>query len=309
MSIISSKAFYIKLGESGGWADNCIKNSTLRLGFNNPHHNQCLEGDWDLIRNYWRNKGKKTPGKATETTNQIKYFYESGEDVIWITFHNRKLYWCFSKKEISELSDGNRIRPTLGPWSCKDLKGNELTVESLSSRLTKTQGFPGTICKVEEAFEYLLRRINAEELPEVKEARVFFKKFKESLIPLIKNLTWQDFELLIDLIFTYAGWKRVETRGGPQKSIDLVLESPVTGKRAFVQIKSSADLSTFNDYIKQFKSMDQYDEMYFVVHSPKENLITYKGKHSKKIKIIDVERIAELSINSGLADWIIDKSK
>lgn len=154
-------------------------------------------------------------------------------------------------------------------------------------------------------FEYLLRRINARELQEVKEARESFKKFEKSLIPLIKNLTWQDFELLIDLIFTYAGWKRVETRGGPQKSVDLVLMSPVTGKRAFVQVKSSADLPAFKKYIKDFKSMGQYDGMYFVVHSPKGGLISYNGEHSKKI--IDVERIAELSINSGLADWIINK--
>lgn len=306
MRIQAQKAFFIKLGRSGSWAQECINNSTLRLGFKNPHHQKCVEGDWDFIRNYWKNDIHKTDGKATETTNQIRNFYESEADVLWITFHNRKLYWCFSKREITELEDGTRIRPCKGSWSCKDINGNELTVEALSSKLTKTQAFQGTICNIKE-LDYLKRRLNGTKLPSVIRAEKAYKELKDSLIDLIKNLTWQDFELLIDLIFSYSGWKRIETLGKTQKSIDLDLMSPVTGKRAFVQVKSTSDLPTFQEYVDQFKNMNQYDEMYFVVHSPKKNLEGYDGDHSEII--ISVDRIANLSINSGLADWIISKSR
>jgi len=306
MKIQAQKAFFIKLGHSGFWAQECINNSTLRLGFKNPHHQKCVEGDWDFIRNYWKNNVHKTDGKATETTNQIRNFYESEADVLWITFHNRKLYWCFSKREITELEDGTRIRPCKGSWSYKAINGNELTVEALSSKLTKTQAFQGTICNI-EALDYLKRRLNGTELPSVIRARKAYKELKDSLIDLIKNLTWQDFELLTDLIFSYSGWKRIETLGKTQKSIDLDLMSPVTGKRAFVQVKSTSDLSTFQEYVDQFKNMNQYDEMYFVVHGPKKNLEGYDGDHREKI--ISVDRIADLSINSGLADWIISKSR
>ncbi|MDY6896353.1 MAG: hypothetical protein SVO01_13200 [Thermotogota bacterium] len=306
MEIQAQKAFFIKLGCSGSWAEECINNSTLRLGFENPHHQKCLDGDWDFIRNYWKNEVHKTEGKATEIMHQIRNFYESEAGVLWITFHNKKLYWCFSKREITELGDGTRIRPCKESWSCKDLKSNELTIEALSSKLTKTQSFQGTICNV-EALDYLKRRLNGTELPSVKRARKAYDELKDSLIDLIKNLTWQDFELLTDLIFSYSGWKRIETLGKTQKSIDLDLMSPVTGKRAFVQVKSTSDLSTFQEYVDQFKNMNQYDEMYFVVHSPKKSLEEYGGDHREKI--ISVDKIAELSINSGLADWIISKSK
>lgn len=308
MKIQAQNALFIKLGRKGSWAQDCINNSTLRLDFTNPHHQKCIEGDWEFIRNHWKNVERKTDGKATETTNQIRNFYESEVDVLWITFHNRKLYWCFSNREITELEDGTRIRPCKGSWSCEDINGTELTVETLSSRLTKTQAFQGTICNIEaEALDYLKRRLNGTELQSVIRARKAYKELKDSLIDLIKNLTWQDFELLTDLIFSYAGWKRIETRGKKQKCIDLVLESPVTGKKAFVQVKSISDLSTFKKYVHQFKNMNQYDEMYFVVHSTKKDLGGYDGDDREKI--INVDKIAELSINAGLADWIISKSR
>jgi len=305
MVIAAKNSYFIKLGRAGNWADDCINNSTLRLGFVNPYHDKCLKGDWDFIREYWIEEGK-SPSKATETTNQIRLFYESGEEVIWITFHNRKLYWCFSKKGISVLEDGTRVRLAIKSWNCEDIAGNELTVESISSILTKTQGFQGTICSV-NAHDYLIRRINAQVIPKVRIAQKTYEDFKNSLIPLIKLLTWQDFELLIDLIFSYAGWKRIEVLGKIQKSIDLDLMSPVSGKRAFVQVKSSSDLNEFLDYVEQFRSMKQYDEMYFIVHSPKASLLNYDGENREKL--ITVDRIAYLSINSGLADWIIKKSK
>lgn len=304
MEIQAQKAFFIKLGRSGDWAQECINKSILRLGFNNPHHQKCIEGDWDFIRNYWKNEGHKTDGKATETTNQIRYFYESEADVLWITFHNRKLYWRFSSREITVTGD-NRIRPCKDSWSCKDIKGNELTVEALSSKLTQTQRFEGTICKIKE-LDYLKQRLNCTELPSVIRARKACNELKDSLIDLIKILTWDDFELLIDLIFSYSGWKRIETLDKNQKWIDLVLESPVTGKKAFVQVKSTSDIPTFQKYLDQFKNMNQYDEMYFVVHSPKTDLRGYDGDHSDKIILVD--KIAKLSINAGLAEWIISKS-
>ncbi len=264
MEIQAQKAFFIKLGRSGSWAPECINKSRLQLGFKNPHHQKCIEGDWDFIRNYWKNDVHKTDGKATETTNQIRYFYESEADVLWITFHNRKLYWCFSKREITEL-EGIRIRPCKDSQSCKDINGNELTVEALSSKFTQTQRFQGTICKI-EALDYLKRRLNGTELPSVIRARKAYKELKDSLIDLIKSLTWKDFELLIDLIFSYSGWKRIETLGKDQKWIDLVLQSPVTGKKAFVQVKSESDLPTFQEYVERFKNMNQYKLFLYQSH-------------------------------------------
>ncbi len=303
--ILASRAYFIKLGESGKWAEDCIKKSILKLGFRNPYHEECLKGKWSVIRQYWLKQGK-TEGKATEITNMIKAFYESKDDVLWITFHYRKLYWCFSKKIIKKIDDGYRFRPAINGWSSKDTNGEELTVERLSSKLTKTQAFRGTICSV-ESIDYLIKRINGESLPEVINATKNYESFKKSLIPLIQNLTWQDFELFVDLIFTRAGYKRLDTLGKTQKSIDLDLLYPVTNKRTYVQVKSSANLNEFRESHKDFISMKHYDELFFVVHTPSESLNEYSGKG--KENIITSNKLAELAITSGLSDWLIKKSQ
>jgi hypothetical protein len=49
------------------------------------------------------------------------------------------------------------------------------------------------------------------------------------------------------------------------KDIDLALEQPATGERAFVQVKSRADSSVFSDYIERFRADPTNDRMLFVV--------------------------------------------
>ncbi len=92
--IEASTVKFIKLGQSGGWEERCIESDKpmIRLGFDNPHHQKCLDGDWDFINRYWLES--KTKRKATETTNQIKDFYTQPATTMWITFYKRKLYWC-----------------------------------------------------------------------------------------------------------------------------------------------------------------------------------------------------------------------
>lgn len=122
---------------------------------------------------------------------------------------------------------------------------------------------------------------------------------------LIKELTWQDFEVLIDLIFTQAGWQRVSSVGKTIKTLDLDLKAPVTGEKCLVQIKSSSNNKELSEYLKRFESMDQYDKFYYVCH-------TFKGEPPKlesesRLKLMFVDQVAELAIDSGLSKWIISK--
>jgi hypothetical protein len=93
--------------------------------------------------------------------------------------------------------------------------------------------------------------------------------------------------------------------GKTEKSIDLALMSPVTGNRAFVQVKSSATLKTLKDYVKQYKSMDQYQEMFFVVHTWVPALYGYAKKHG--VRLLGVKEIAQLTVDSGITEWLIQK--
>ncbi len=298
-------AYFIKLGRKGAWEESCIlQDNTIRLGFSNPLHSECLAGEWDKIYDYWIGQGKKK-NKATEIKNQIKAFYESDEETLWITFFRRRMYWCFAEKEVVQLADGTRIRKVKREWNYFDVQGEALTIENLSGKLTKVQGFQGTICTVKE-FEYLIRRINHQKLPEVEKAEQTLATLLQDIEPLIQNLTWKDFELLVDLIFTHAGWQRISSLGKTEKSIDLALMSPVTENRAFVQIKSKSNMRVFEDYIKQYQGMKEFDEMYFVVHTTDNSFNEWHD--IPDIKLWDVRKLSSLVINSGLISWLIKKT-
>ncbi len=304
----ANNARFIKLGASGDWETQCIEATpgSIRLGFNNPLHKQCLEGDWDALKDYMLNEQRRTKGKATEITNQVRDFYTLDENTLWITFYRRQLWWCFASPKVTQLKDGTRIRRTLTGWSNKSIGGNDLFVESLSGSLTKTRGFGGTICSV-EAFEYLKRRLCDKVLPEVQAARACLDDLHDSLIPLIHGLNWMDFELLCDLIFSNAGWQRIATLGGTEKSVDLDLVSPVTQRRLFVQVKSQATKETFQQYLEDFEGHDQYDEMFFVVHSPRGDASKWTAGCDAKIKVLVAADVARLTVSAGLTDWLIRK--
>ena len=304
--IKASKVLFIKLGRKGDWEEDCIeKNQTLHLGYDNVDHSECLKGNWKAVNDYYLQIMKCTQGAATSHTNQIKHFYESNDTVLWITFYANKLWWCFSKPEIRLLPDKTKTRDVIGKWSNKDISGKELAADSLSGKLLRTKGFRGTICEVPES-SYVLLKINCVESLEVIETREALSNLETKLGALIKHLQWQDFEILIDLIFRQAGWQRLAETGKTEKTLDLDLLSPVTNEKAIVQIKSSSNFSEFRFYIAEFEKMKNYSKLFYVVHSPEKDLLPLPT--TEKIKLLLLDEITKLSINSGLINWIIKKA-
>jgi hypothetical protein len=112
--------------------------------------------------------------------------------------------------------------------------------------------------------------------------------------------------LLVDLVFANAGWQRVATLGKVEKSIDLDVISPVTGRRAFIQVKSQSSKDEFRDYIKQFEGMTQYDEMYYVCHTG--TIALEKVELPNNVQLIGLDHMANLTINAGLVQWLITKA-
>lgn len=303
--ITPTEVRFIKLGTRGGWEHECIESTkpTIRLGFVNPYHEDCLKGKWDRVLRFYLKK--TTKNKATENTGQVRDFYTLDENALWITFYKKRLFWCFARPEVSILPTGDRIRRVKGKWKSASLTGEELDVDRLSGQLTKTRGFRGTICRVRE-WEYLIRRINGEKMPDVEAAEASLRDLHSALIPLIQRLGWKDFELLCDLIFTNGGWRRNSRVGSTEKDVDLDLSAPVSGKRAFVQIKSQADESTLQDYVERFSGNSLYDEMYFAVHSPSRN---YKAwELPERVTVMGPDEIVVLAVSAGLTDWIIQKN-
>lgn len=297
------KIRYIKLGERGCWEKSCIEeDNTIRFGYEGKHE-ECVQGKWDAVKTYWLSN-RSDPGAATRDVNQIKDFYELSEDDIWITFYQRKMYWCRAHKEVIELEDGTRIRNVIGGWSCNDINGNGLTIENIDGRVTQVQGFRGTVCSVNLP-EYVLRKINGDIQPEVNEAKENLKNLKDSLANLIMGLWWKDFELLLDLIFAKSGWQRVSVLGKTEKDIDLDLYSPITNRKAFVQIKSSTNIPEIRSCIEAYKSHGQYNEMYMAFHTINGDIRAIEVDPS--VHLLDISKISELVIHTGLINWLITK--
>ena len=304
--IQANKVLFIKLGQGGKFERECIEsNQTLRLGYREVDHKLCINGQWDKVHDYFTTEENSKTFVATSHSNQIKQFYEEDEKTLWITFYANKLWWCFSKPEITLLADKTKTRPVIGKWSDKDINGNVLLAGNISGKLLKTQGFRGTICSVPEE-KYALAKINCEQMKEVVEVEQAMFNLKTKLTFLIQNLQWKDFETLVDLIFRQAGWQRVGDTGKTQKTLDLELFAPVTGERAIVQIKAQSDLQQFLSYQEQFATMNDYDKFFYVVHTAKNNLTTYENETETKLYLVD--KVAELTISAGLVEWVIKKT-
>lgn len=296
-------AYYIKLGRGGDWERECVEEKqTLRLGYREIPDDLCRQGKWDEVQEVLKGI-REDSGAATRDKNQVRAFYEADENALWVTFFGDRLYWCFSKPEITLLPDKTKIRSVIGPWSSTDIQGNPLQKFQLSGSLLRMQGFRGTICKVKE-LKYLVRKINGVVEPEVESALQAKAEFESKVEALIRKLNWKDFELLIDLIFRQAGWQRMGVVGKTEKAIDLDLQYPITGERFLVQVKSSAGLRQLQNFGERMAEYQDYDRAYFVVHTPSSDLA--------KAQVNDIEiwlprDIAHRVVLYGLADWLITK--
>jgi hypothetical protein len=300
--ISASDVYFIKLGSGGGWEAECIHQGTIKVGFVESDHRACKNGKWERVKAFYLRQGK-TKGKATEFTNQLKRFYESDSKALWITFSDNRLWWCNANKAVKRLSDGNKIRRVIGRWSDKDIHGNRLNIDGLDGRLSMVRQFRGTICKVEPRLA--LKTINADVSPQVAKTRNVILRLKKTIADMITQLYWKDFELLVDLIFTRAGWQRVRELGKTEKSVDLELDSPVLGEKAMVQVKSQSSRRELEKYWRDFCRMKGFSRFFYVVHTPNKNLKQLPKRTHLRVLLAD--DIAELSINSGLTEWILKK--
>jgi hypothetical protein len=71
---------------------------------------------------------------------------------------------------------------------------------------------------------------------------------------------------------------------------------------AFVQVKSRGNQAVLDDYVYRFENQrDRYARMIFAVHRIEGAVIAPSGI---PVQIWDRERIADLVVRLGLADWL-----
>lgn len=298
---------YIKLGESGAWWPNCREAGLIRLGFATgvDHvYQAALKGRWKEIHRYWSGKCR-TP---THHTNQTRDFFEDDGETLWVTFEDGCLYYAFSDgtPPVMVPDAAGSVRPTDDKgWRNVDAKGQTMRLDQLSTRLTKTQGYRMTICRFSvEVEQYLRRRLAAEENPALLHCEEAKKRLLGHLEGLIRSLTWQDFEVLVELIFAQSGLRRVSRTGGTKKTTDIDLENIVTGETAFVQVKSQTSNAQLRDYVaRKASELGHVDRMYYVYHTGSAQT------DAEDVVVWDNSRVAEQALSAGLLDWVLARSK
>ena len=302
-------ARYIKLGPGGAWERHCLEEGTLRFGYQSVPHDIALGGDIDALTRVFRDQGVEK-GAARRHAIQVVDFYTLGEDTLWITFADGCLWWCIAAAGIEDLSyddeqagrEGSRLRRTIDGWHNQSIGGKKLYMSELNGGLVQTQRFQGTVCKVQE-FDYLVRKINDEDLPKIARARKAETELLASIPDLMGSLNWRDFELLVDLVFSASGWRRIGESGGTQKTVDMELELPSTGERAFVQVKTKTSQAQLDDYLERFAGRDE-GRMFYVYH-------TAKGKlqaDNPDVSLIGPERLSSMVLEAGLFGWLLRKT-
>jgi hypothetical protein len=301
-----TSAFYIKLGQGGKWEIDSIETGKLRLGWSGQLVDDINAGRWALIDEQLREKDQgKRVSATTSDLNALRIIAASGVEDIWITFHQAKMWWTRLASGAVEQDSISKFRRTAQPWRDRAADGRLLAVNGLPGKISQIQGFRATVCRVR--YDDLLRRtLNGTRSKLATAIRDHREALAQDLTKAIKELHWQDFETLVDLVFRAAGWSRVSVLGQQAKAYDLELQEPVIGERYVVQVKSQAGLADLQATIANF-SPEDFRRIFFVVHSPDDDLsgATDIPKH---VEIVSPQRLGELAMEAGLVGWLEKKA-
>ena len=295
-------AYYLKLGRGGIWEEDSIATGKARIGYANISLSHILQARWEVILE--KEKQDVASSAATHDFNSLKIFSEAGPETIWVTFHRSKLWWGFLTGSVQE--DGtSKYRDVVGGWRCTDVRGTPLLVGGIGGRLASLQAYRATSCRV-HAMEMLRRLLNAEPSPEYNAIDQAKQSLAAGVAEGIQGLHWRDFEILVDLIFRQAGWRRTSVLGETMKFTDLELEESITGDKYQVQIKSRATLADLEEYRGEFAS-ESFRKLYFVVHTPDAALYGFTPSCDDQVELVLVDRLAEMVIDGGLVGWLMTK--
>lgn len=301
---------YVKLGREGKWEAECRTRGFLRFGFNTAHTQSvawCRAGRWaELTEDWQRIRGDK--GSGTRDANAIQTYWTDPGDTLWITFVGEDLCWGFLEPGEptpygSEDGEQSTYRKVVGGWRSTDVNGVRLGKYNLPGYITKVAAFRSTICGVEGS-ERLIARINGKNPPDIQRVVSAQVALREALVPLIKSLNANAFEVLIDMMFSRAGWRRIGYVGGTQRDKDLDLEMPLTRERAVVQIKTSTTEKELYDYVERKMGMLAYTRLFFVYHTATTPL---RGPAQADVTVLDADAVAERVVEVGLVDWVMNQ--
>ncbi len=302
-----NNAFFLKLGSKGAWEYEATTNSSkARIDWSNIPILEIQNENWDVIRSLveidFKERGKKNG--ATQDFNALKLFSEATENDVFITFAKNMMYWCMPEVGKIQEDTKSKFRTLKLNWRNTDIKGNKLYINSISGKITKTQGFMATLCRIEEK-DALDRIINNKVSPIVEQIKKTEAELQNLLTKAFSDLHWKDCETLADLIFNQSGLQRISQVGSSMKYMDIELENALTKERYIVQVKAHATGSDFNAYVENFPNKN-YTRLFFVSFNHDKSLDSVVSE-SESVILLKGKDLAALIIKLGLTNWVVDK--
>lgn len=296
---------FIRLGKAGAWAKRAIAAGEIPFGYRETSHELAASGDRDALVAHFRALGQRQ-GDAQQSANEVLAFYERAPERIWVTCHAGRLWWAKADRDVVWTGDvsgayGARLRRAQGGWRSTDLAGRPLLLDALSSALTKVRRYRRTTCP---APQELMDVIKAAPDPLLEEVQAAQARLEEGVGQLIAKLDENDFELFVALALERAGWRRISAIGGAQEEVDVVLEQPLTGERAGVQVKSSATATRLRACAAQLKARG-YERVILACHT----LLGPPPELEAGVLLLLQPALAKLACEGGLAAWLMGKTR
>ena len=311
---------YIKLGSGNSGTDNrCINDCISYIGFGTDD-DQLFElaskGLWDEFKNLQYERDvvgsvQARKQRATSATNQVRAFFEAGDDTLWITFFGGFMYHArLSNSSRPVISNELRgcTRAIAGAWSNRDEQNKELKVENLSGNLTKIRGYKGTSCTLSnDQFDYLLTRLSGKVPSYIERINKSQEELIDGVKSAIKTLQPKDFELLVEILFS-TFLRRIGKAGGSEKFIDITYEERMSPDQVVaVQVKSHASREIVVEYCQSVE-FERYKDVYIVFHTPDFLDLDDLLEAQPTLKVVDVHGLARLVVDSGLIHWLKEKT-
>jgi hypothetical protein len=305
---------FIKLGRKSAWWPISRDTNTIRLGFRQFDFKSCISGNWEQAKTLFiKTTSRSRPADVTRAVNQVREFFELPEATLWVTIEDGDVWWCFAEPEVRNIYTGDnaveekqgaRTRKVIDRWRNTDVQGKRLRLDGMTTKITKVASFQETICKPHGAAD-LLRKIRCEESKQYTRAAKAYDDLILSVGDLLDQLHLKDFELLIELVFSSSGWKRISAVGGTQKTLDLALTLPTTGESCFVQVKSQTDKATFEKLVEELDNYSGYTRMFFVYHTPSSR---FENSDVDRVTVWSRYEVAKQVIGAGLVNWTLART-
>jgi hypothetical protein len=308
-----NKYRYIKLGQGGEFAHDCINQNKIMLGFlsgEDEMFDACTTKNWEEVEKIlFKMRTNQISGKKPKTVKndlrQVKEFFDPPENRIWITFHNRFLYWgkMSNNPPVKFRTNLTQYSMDSEGWKCNDINNKPIKMDDLAGHLTMVSQYRGTICDIKNE-NYLDRRIHGKKSVEYVKGKESLDSLHEAIIKMMCALDPRDFEVLVETVFVNCGWKRLGRAGETEEAIDLLLSrlsANGTEEIVAVQVKSNTKQEEYQNYVEKLVG---YDKSFFVYHTGKVHQI-----ENCSVRLINANELAPMVVKAGVVDWLLNRVK